>query len=251
MLNNCVIIPARYESKRLFGKPLYKLNNGKSLLKMTLDQIKKKIKLENIYVCTDNYLVEKEIENYLINKPIIIKRNCINGTERASYALTRIKKKYDYATIVSCDMPFIDPNVINYIERKSKLIKNKYADGFTIHCRVKNEETYKNKSIAKIVLTNSNKILYLSRGAIPNTKNFKATKIFSHHGIVMLRWNVLKNYKKLSNCKLQISEDNEWLKLIENDFTIKSFIYKNLKPEINTKSDLDKIYKLKNFRFAK
>lgn len=245
MLKNCIIIPARYNSKRLFGKPLYKLKNGQSLIKMTLDKIKKKVKLEDIYVCTDNVLVKQEIESYLINKPIVVKKKCLNGTERASYALSKIKRKYDYATIVSCDMPFMDPNVLLFIEKKSKLKNNKYADGYTIHCNVKNEKIYKDKNVAKIVLTNSNRILYLSRGSIPNTKNFKSTKIFSHHGIVMLKWDVLKKYKNLSNSKLQISEDNEWLKLIENDFTIKSFLYKKLKPEINTKSDLNKIYKLK------
>ena len=61
---------------------------------------------------------------------------------------------------------------------------------------------------------------------------------------MMFKRNVLSNYKKIKNSNLQLSEDNEWLKLIENDFNIKSYYVKKINSEINTKSDLAKLIKI-------
>lgn len=55
----------------------------------------------------------------------------------------------------------------------------------------------------------------------------------------MLKKEVLKKYKYLKNTNLQIMEDNEWLKLIENDYLIKSYQIKEMHPEINTQKDLN------------
>ena len=62
---------------------------------------------------------------------------------------------------------------------------------------------------------------------------------------MMLKWNVLKEYIKLKSTSLQILEDNEWLKFIENDYILRSYEYKKLKPEINTKKDIKKFFPIK------
>ena len=60
---------------------------------------------------------------------------------------------------------------------------------------------------------------------------------YSHHGPVCLKKEHLKNYKNLKNTNAQISEDNEWLKIIENGYKIKSILAKNITREINNKND--------------
>ena len=168
----------------------------------------------------------------------------MNGTERCSWALKKINQKYDYATIVSCDMPFIEADVIRNIENKFK-IKKKYTDGVTVHCKIEDKRILKETNIAKITVSKSNRILYVTRSGIPYSKKFVKNKFFSHHGIMMLKWNVLKKYKNLQSTNLQILEDNEWLKLIENDYILRSYEYKKLKPEINTKKDIKKYFPIK------
>ena len=242
-MKNCIIIPARMNSKRIPGKPLLKLK-GKPLLIKTIERLKKKISLDHIYVCTDDKIVANVVDKIITNKSIIINEYCLNGSERCSLALNKIKKKYDYATIVSCDMPFLDADVIKYIEKKFKLIK-KNTDGVTVHCKINDKKILKETDIAKIIFSKSNKILYITRSGIPYSKKFTKNKFFSHHGIMMLKWNVLKRYKNLKNTNLQILEDNEWLKLIENDYILRSYEYKRLKPEINTKKDIKKYFPLK------
>lgn len=242
-MKNCIIIPARFNSKRIPGKPLLELK-GKPLIIKTIEKLKKKINLDHIYVCTDDRKVAEVVDKKIINKSIIVKKYCLNGTERCSLALKKIKKKYDYVTIVSCDMPFIEADVIRNIENKFK-IKKKNTDGVTVHCKINDKRILKETNIAKITVSKSNRILYITRSGIPYSKKFVKNKFFSHHGIMMLKWNVLKKYKNLQSTSLQILEDNEWLKLIENDYILRSYEYKKLKPEINTKKDIKKYFPIK------
>jgi len=242
-MKNCIIIPARFNSKRIPGKPLLEIK-GKPLIIKTIEKLKKKINLEHIYVCTDDRKVAEVVDQKIISKSIIVKKYCLNGTERCSWALKKIKKKYDYVTIVSCDMPFIEADVIKNIENKFK-IQKKDTDGVTVHCKINDKRILKETSIAKITVTKSNRVLYITRSGIPYSKKFVKNKFFSHHGIMMLKWNVLKKYKNHQNTSLQILEDNEWLKLIENDYVLRSYEYKKLKPEINTEKDIKKYFPIK------
>ena len=72
-MNNCVIIPARYNSKRLPGKPLIKLTYN-LLIGETIKNLKKKIDVKNIFVCTDNLKVAKYLKGIIPNPAIIIKK---------------------------------------------------------------------------------------------------------------------------------------------------------------------------------
>lgn len=237
-MKNCILIPARYHAKRIPRKPLFKINND-YLITLTIKKILKKYNPKDVYVCTDNQKIRNIVKKYLGNNSVLIKKNCLNGTERCSYAVKKIKKKYDNYIIISCDMPFIDPAVIKYLEKKFSK-ENKNISGATVHAVVNNKKTLKDRSIAKIILSNSSRIIYLSRSQIPGSSKFIKKSFFSHHGIVILRKKILEKYSKIKNSFLQKTEDNEWLKLIENDYVIKSYLYKKIFPEINTIKDIKK-----------
>ena len=147
-------------------------------------------------------------------------------------ALKKIKK-IKYVTIVSCDMPFIEADVIKNIEKKFKINQNN-TDGVTVHCKINDKRILKEINIAKITVSKITEFFILLVHN-PLFKKFFKGKFFSHHGIMMLKWNVLKEYIKLKNTSLQILEDNEWLKLIENDYILRSYEYKNLNLRLTQK----------------
>ena len=243
MKSNCIVIPARYKSTRLPGKPLIKIN-GEFLIIRTIKKILKVYSKKKVFVCTDSKKVCKIVKELTDVKSILIKDKCLNGTERCSKALKYIKNNFNYFTIISCDMHFLDPRVISFLEKKIKKEK-KNVEGVTIHTKIDKKDA-QNYNIAKIVLSKSNRILYLSRACIPNTKfSNKTTEYFSHHGLLILKKKALQRYSSLKNTYLQKAEENEWLKFIENDFLIKSFFYKKIKPEINTRGDLKKYFPYK------
>ena len=244
-MNICVIIPARVKSKRIPNKPLVKISKNDFLLLRTFKRISKNFNKKDIYIATDSNKVLIKMSKYTKNN-ILVNECCLNGTERCSYAIEKIKKKYKYFLIVSCDMPFLSHKIITFFRKKIKTLKS--FDGITIHAKVKNLKILKNKSIAKITLNKNKTIKTISRTKIPeNNTNF------THHGLVLLKRKVLLNYKTLKNMPLQLKEDNEWLKLIENNYQIFSFLNNSIKPEINTKKDLKKYFpiRFKNYKIYK
>lgn len=234
--NTAILMPARYNSKRLPGKPLIKINNKYLFLK-TLSRIQNLIPSQNIFVMSDEKKVIKIAEKNKYNG-IYSKKNFLNGTERCSYCLKKINKNFKYFIIVSCDMPFLDKRLLKILINK---FENKKRDFLTIHTKIKDKDVLNSKHTAKIALTKKNRILYLSRSRIPYLVN-KGIYHYSHHGLVMIKSNVLKKYFYLKQENYQKGEDNEWLKLIENDYIGDSILVNKIKPEINTKSDLKKYF---------
>ena len=232
----CAIIPARYKSKRLPGKPLIKLFNKEPLL-LTYEKIKKIISEEDIYVFTDSMKVKNKLDKKIKNI-VLFKGKFNNGTERAAFGLKYIKKSYKATMLISCDNPFIKESSIKKCIEAYRVIKNNniYC-GSTIHTKNNKLNIYKNKNIAKIVLDKKNDVMYLSRSPIPY--NYEKNRYYlTHHGPVCLKINNLKMYYKLQNTPLQIAEDNEWLKMLEYGFKIRSSLVNSINREINTVDDL-------------
>ena len=242
-MSTCIIIPARVNSRRIPNKPLVKISKKDFLLLRTYKKIIKKFPSDDVYITTDSKRVVKSMRPYS-NNLIIINKICLNGTERCSYALEKIKKKYKYCIIVSCDMPFLDSKIISFLKNKANKLKN-FA-GITVHGKITNKKVLSNKSIAKITLHKNNTIESISRSKITHQNKIN----FTHHGLVLLKKKVLLNYTKIKNSSLQLKEDNEWLKLIENKFKIFSFLNNLIKSEINTEEDLKTYFPVK-FKYLK
>ncbi len=237
-MSTCIIIPARVKSQRIPNKPLVKVTKKDFLLLRTYKRLIKFFPKTDIYITTDSKKVIKKMNSYTENL-ILIKKFCLNGTERCSHALKYISKEYSNYLIISCDMPFMDGKIVTYLKKKAKKFKN--FDGLTVHAKIIKKDIINNRSVAKLILNKDQSIRLISRKEII----YKKLENFSHHGFVLLKKKVLENYKTLKNTKLQIREDNEWLKLIENKYKIYSFLVKSIKPEINTKKDLKKYFPIK------
>ena len=232
----CVAIPARFNSFRLPGKPLLKINNKEILLR-TYEGVKKVFKDEDIYVFTDEQLVKKKLSNKISNI-IFSKKKFTNGTERIAASLKKIENKYKAILIIACDNSFIKKtSILKVIKVFNEIKKNNNYIGATIHKKNNEIKLFKDKSVAKVVLNKNNDIMYISRSAIPNNlvnNNF----FYTHHGIVLIKTIFLKKYLEIKNSNLQIAEDNEWLKFIEYGYKIKSSIVNDISLEINTPKDL-------------
>jgi 3-deoxy-manno-octulosonate cytidylyltransferase (CMP-KDO synthetase) len=231
----CALIPARFNSKRLYGKPLLQLKNKEILLR-TYENVKKVFKEKDIYIFTDKEIVKKKM-NYKIKNIIVENGNFKNGTERLSKGIYKIKKDYKAGMIISCDNSFINKNTItSTIKSFNEIKNNNLYFGSTVHKKETDKSIFLSKSTAKVVLDKKNDIMYLSRSPIPtfNKTNF----FFTHHGPVCVKMNLLKKFIKWNSSILQLREDNEWLKILENGYKIRSRLIKNINPEINTIKDI-------------
>jgi len=236
-----VLIPARYNSKRLPKKPLIRIGKD-TLINKTYKNILSCFSKNDIFVITDHRNIIKSLRPLTTNT-IFSKKNFLNGTERCSYAIKNIKKKYDYYLIISCDNPFLNKKLFSFIKKKILLADNQ-TEAITIHTNI-SEKKAENANIAKILINKDNDVIYISRSKLPYVfKKKNKVKFFSHHGLVVLKRKLLIRYKNLYIGQEQFAEDNEWLKLIFNKIKFKSYYYKNIEPEINTKKDLKKYFPL-------
>jgi len=71
-----------------------KINNKEFLLLRTFTRIIKNFPKNDVYIATDSEKVKKAMLKFT-KKIILIKKNCLNGSERCSLALRKIKKKYE------------------------------------------------------------------------------------------------------------------------------------------------------------
>lgn len=232
-------IPARFNSSRLNGKPLFKINN-KTIIQMVYEQtLKTIINKNNIIILTDNNIIYDEVNKWG-GKCIIIEDECINGTERIINYLKQINhNNYKFILNIQGDEPYINPDAIN------KLIENhyhKYINNVcsTICYKTNNIEDIKLKSKGKVIINNNNNIIYCSRNIIPASKNNDIIDTIHyniHVGVFIYNKDYLLNNFCKENTYYQILEDIEWLKIIEQGFNINTIIYEKIERGIDTMED--------------
>jgi len=102
------VIPARYQSSRLPGKPLKDIH-GKPMIYWVAKRVEASI-LTEYYVATDDDRIFDTCQKYSI-PCIMTSSKCINGTERVAEVATKIKA--DYYVNIQGDEPCIEIDAIN------------------------------------------------------------------------------------------------------------------------------------------
>lgn len=232
-------IPARYGSYRLPGKPLLDIY-GKSMIRRTYEQVKKCKNIEDIIILTDSKIIYEHVLTFNA-KCIIIREDCLNGTERICHALSKIPNEYNYIINIHGDEPFInhlniEKCISNFLlkEKTNNLIKSG-----TFHYKMLNENDIINPSKGKIVLDKNNNILYASRNPIPINKYGKIDNnhsYFSPSGVFIYNRDFLKIYMD-ENTPCQLVEDIEWLKILEKGYKINTIIVSESEKSIDTEED--------------
>lgn len=243
MSNLCALIPARYNSSRLNGKPLLKIGN-KTIIERTYRQTLKSKYLDqnNVWVVTDDQRIYDHVVEFG-GKVLMMKEECQNGTTRIAKVLPMIDEKYEIIINVQGDEPFIDPDHLDFlIEESFNDFKDKNTVCSTIHSLITNHNDYHNRGIGKMVLDNNNNVLYCSRALIPHTKDGESVKDFkyyAHIGIFVFKKDYLKLYLEHEDTPAQKMEDIEWLKILEMGYKIKSHQVPFYEIGVNTKEDFN------------
>ena len=94
MLNFLLVIPARYKSERLPGKPLVSIN-GIPMIVRTYNQCKKVVSESKILVATDHKKIFNLCKRNKINV-IMTSKKCLTGTDRVAEVAKKNKKKFLY-----------------------------------------------------------------------------------------------------------------------------------------------------------
>lgn len=210
------VIPARYASTRLPGKPLSMIA-GKPMIQHVYERACQAQMPDEVIVATDNELVEKAVAAFG-GKAVMTSPDHPSGTDRlAEVAL--MYPDVDVIVNVQGDEPMIPSEVID------NLAKAFEADAELNMATMKvamDEADYDNPAAVKVVTDLNGYALYFSRSLMPYPRNKPdGYKVYKHVGIYAYRRNFLLKYAALQPTPLEKAESLEQLRALENGYKIK------------------------------
>ena len=210
-MKSVVIIPARYKSSRFPGKPLVNLL-GKPMVLWVAELSAKAVGQENVYIATDDKRISKVVVDAGFNA-IMTSDKCFTGTDRLAEAAKQISA--DIYINVQGDEPLVNPKDIVNIIKAKKLYYNEIINGY---CSISSEEDPNNVNIPKVIFTEDNSLVYMSRQAIPGFKdNSQApSQYYKQVCIYAFTADELKSYADYGRkSTLEASEDIEIIRFLE------------------------------------
>lgn len=245
-MKTIAIIPARYASTRLPGKPLIDML-GKPLIQRVVEQAQKV--LDNVVVATDDERILSAVESFG-GKAVMTGKDCPSGTDRCREAYEKIDHNYDVVINLQGDEPFIDPSLILQL---SKAFDDPKIDIATLAVPFPQDSTFEalnNPNSPKIVLDNSGNAIYFSRSVIPYLRNedrdtwASKHKYLKHIGVYAFRSTVLKEVTSLKQGTLEKCESLEQLRWLEAGYRIKVIETDHATIGIDTPEDMKKAINL-------
>lgn len=213
MLKTCIIIPARYASTRFEGKPLVELC-GKPMVLWVADTCAKLLGKDNVFVATDDERIQSVVDNSGYQS--IMTGNCLTGTDRVAEAAKQIDA--DIYVNVQGDEPCINSaDILQVIDVKSKNL-GKVVNAYRF---LTPKEDPTNSNIPKVVTTETNKLLYMSRSCIPGSKkdvSYAIKKQVCIYAFTIEELNLFYNFSRKSY--LEKIEDIEILRFLDLDRTV-------------------------------
>lgn len=233
------VIPARYKSSRFSGKPLADIG-GKPMIWWVYQQVIKVPELNDVYVATDDYNIEAACKKYEI--PVVM------TSESNPTPLNRIHEfsnmiDADWYVCVNGDEPMIEPEAISAAIDACHHTDRNYS---VVNCMttVTNPIEVVDFTNLKIVTNKDCEGIYISRSPIPYPKGTLEFVYKKYVGITCLTKPALDFYANTARGLLEITEDNDLLRFIENKWDVKFVDVDTHSLSVDTVKDLEAVRKL-------
>lgn len=233
-----VIIPARYASTRLPGKPLLDLA-GKPMLQRTYEQALKS-DAQDVYIATDDPRIQAAAEGFGA-KVLMTLDTHVSGTDRLQEAASLIGlTASDVVVNVQGDEPLIPPAVINQVAAN---IKNKEDIGIATLCEVITDDVeISDPNAVKVVFDSEGIALYFSRSTLPYNASASARNCYRHIGLYAYRVEILNQFIQWPVAELELSEKLEQLRALYNGVKIHVEVSAQPIPAgVDSQKDLDAV----------
>ena len=225
-----IIIPARYGSTRLPGKPLLDLA-GKTLIERVY-LAAKQAKAERVIVATDDERITTEVKKFG-GEACMTSTEHLSGTDRLAEVVTKMAIEETRVIVnVQGDEPFIDPFLINNV---AELLINDVDLNMSTACHPlqngseKDLDAIANPNIVKVVMNDLNEALYFSRSPIPYLRdkaNDANPGYYQHMGIYGYRAGFINTFSAMPASALELSESLEQLRVLQAGYRIKLIRYR-------------------------
>lgn len=234
-----VVIPARYASERLPGKPL-RMIAGKTMLEHVYDRGKESA-ATGVIIATDDRRIEAAATSFGADVCMTAGDHG-SGTERLA-EVARLRGWHDDQIVVNLqgDEPLMPAALVNQC---AALLDDNRADISTLASPLLSREDYLNPNVVKVVCDADARALYFSRAPIPHARDpvdeeLALATALHHHGIYGYRNRTLQRFVASTPSVLESCEHLEQLRALSLGMAIKVGVpAKRPGPGIDTEEDL-------------
>lgn len=235
MNKTAIIIPARYGSSRLEGKPLLKVCE-KPVIQWVYEKAQQAKLADMIIVATDDERIFNAVKAFGGEVEMTsVNHKC--GSDRIREVAER-HPEIAYIVNLQGDEPLIKSESIDAVARNVQ--EDDKADISTLIRVLTDEEEINNPNLVKCVVDNNGYALYFSRSKIPYERNKNVATFYGHLGIYGYKRDALMKMTSLPQTPLEKTESLEQLRAIENGMKIKTSVVDFVPVGIDTAEDLEK-----------
>ena len=238
MKKTAIVIPARYASTRLPGKPLLKVK-GKPIIQYVYEAALKVKNADCVIAAVDDERIMKAVESFggiaQMTSP-----NCQSGSDRISEVAQK-NPDFEYIINLQGDEPQITPEVIETVIET--LQKDEDTDISTLVRKITDRKQIENPNCVKCVFDNNYNALYFSRCPIPYERNKDKSSYYGHIGIYGYKRSSLIKMTNLKQTNLELQESLEQLRALQNGMKIKVAIVDLNPVGIDTVEDYERFKK--------
>jgi 3-deoxy-manno-octulosonate cytidylyltransferase (CMP-KDO synthetase) len=236
-----IVIPARFGSTRLPGKPLVSLA-GKPMIQRVYERAKLATLADRVIVATDDERIVKAVESFG-GTARMTRPDHRTGTERVAEVAAH--EKGDVFVNVQGDEPLLDPVAVD--TAVNALLEEPAASIATVATPIKTPADIMDPNVVKTVLDFDNNGLYFSRAPIPwvrDTTSKIQVRHLKHLGLYVFQRDALLEYPTLPQGELERIEQLEQLRWLENGWKIRVAEVEHDAISVDVPEDIDRVEKL-------
>jgi len=242
-----VIIPARYNSTRLPGKPLAELG-GRPMIVRVVDQARDS-GAESVTVATDDRrILDVVVANG--GHAILTRADHPSGTDRLAEAIDQLGLPNEAIVVnLQGDEPLMPPRLVRAV---AELLAARPEAVMSTACHaISSREDFLNPNVVKVVTDSNGLALFFSRAPIPwprdvmNGRSSSSLKAFRHIGLYAYRAGFVARYAQWPACPLELTESLEQLRVLWHGEKI-AVVEADEAPGagIDTEDDLERVRRL-------
>ena len=230
------ILPARYNSSRLPGKPLADIM-GTSMIQRVYEQASNCKELRKVIVATDDERISFHVKSFGGNV-MMTSKNHESGTDRCGEVFENISEHFDVIINIQGDEPFIEPFQISQL---ISLFNDENVKIATLSKKIEDYTSLTDEDRVKVFFDEENNATSFVRNYEISEEEFHKDNFYKHIGIYAFRSTVLEKITKLSASKNEKQLKLEQLRWLDNKFKIKVGITEFESQSVDTTEDIEKI----------
>src|SRR4029077_4524766 len=241
-MNILAVIPARYGSTRLPGKPLVSIG-GKPMIERVWERARRASLVSKVIVATDDERIAQAVKSFG-GEAVLTRPDHRSGTERVA-EVAAAHPDAEILVNVQGDMPIIEPEAIDTAIEAVRSDEDVTLG--TLAVPITNPADIMDPNVVKTVLDFDGNALYFSRAPIPwvrDTVNKIQVRHLKHLGLYVFQREALLEYPTLPQGELERIEQLEQLRWMENGWKIRVAEVEHDAVSVDVQEDVARVEKL-------